>query len=100
VLKHVRAVAVSTVFLLSTTGCSSSGVTHPWADPRTHKEYSDDRNVCLQKHTFAVVGAPSGQCLHCELFTLCMKTRFWQTDPKDPSGGSLSCCPGTQIPPP
>lgn len=97
VLKLSPIVTWLAVVLVGTCGCGSRmPIMNP--DPRTHGEYGQDRDVCLRKHTFAVVGGSSGQCLHCELFVLCMESRMWRMDSPAPADGALPCCPGTEKP--
>jgi hypothetical protein len=85
------------VLVLGAFGCNSRmPVLNP--DPRTFGEYAEDRDVCVRKHSFAQTGAPSGTCLHCELFALCMESRMWQMEPFVPPDSAVTCCRGTEKP--
>ncbi len=91
--KGTLTVAGLTAVLLGV-GCSSRmPILNP--DPRTYQEYARDRDDCVRKHTFGVTGGTSSQCLHCELFELCMETRMWRLDPNAADSG-VPCCPGTE----
>jgi hypothetical protein len=81
--------------LLGSAGCSSRmPILNP--EPRTPQEYAQDRDECVRKHAFGVTGGSSGQCLHCELFVLCMETRMWRMDSNTVLDSVVPCCPGTE----
>lgn len=85
-------IAAMVAALLTGSGCASRmPILNP--DPRSPEEYATDREVCVWKHSF---GQGPAQCLHCELFLLCMEKQMWRMD-AGPDGG-LPCCRGTEKP--
>lgn len=94
-LTHRLTLVGFALVLLAVVGCNSRmPILNP--APRTHQEYAHDRDECVQKHTFGVKSGAAGQCVHCELYVLCMERAMWRMDVDIPSDTGLPCCRGTE----